>query len=306
MLEDRDYMRQPEYRDSRWQWSATTILLAAFAVVFVVEIAVSPAPRLLIPGNGFCYDYFALSLEGLKHWRVWQFFTYQFMHVGVWHIVGNSVVIYFFGRELEILLGWKKYLTLFFTSGILGGVFQIIAATLWPDLFGGPVVGASAGAFGLVAAFAVIYPDRELMMLIFFVIPVRMRAKTLLIFSGVLAVMGVVFSDSIFGGHVANAAHIGGMVMGIFFVRKILQGNWFQWKFPSRRNAPRELAAARAGKNKSWGAPAKPGDEEVSADQFLQNEVDPILDKISAHGIQSLTAREREILEKARTKITKR
>jgi membrane associated rhomboid family serine protease len=305
MLEDRDYMRQPEYGGT-FRWSATTILLASFAAVFVAEIVMSPLPRLLIPGNRFCYDYFALSLAGLQHGFVWQLLTYQFMHAGLWHILGNSLAIYFFGRELEILLGWKKYLTLFFTSGVVGGIFQVLTTKIWPQIFpDAGVVGASAGAFGLIAAFALIYPERELMLLLFFVIPLRMRAKTLLIFSAVLAVAGVVFSESVFGGNVANAAHIGGMLTGIFYVRKIIQGNWFQWKFPARRERPRELAATPAGK-KFWRSVARPSNEEISTDQFLQNEVDPILDKISAHGIQSLTAREREILEKARTKMTKR
>jgi membrane associated rhomboid family serine protease len=305
MLEDRDYMRQPEYRPG-WRWSATNALLVAFAAVFIAEIIASPIPRLLIPGNQFCYNYFALSLEGIKHGRIWQLLTYQFMHGGLWHIVGNSLVIFFFGREMESLLGWKRYLTLFFSSGILGGVFQIAAALLWPQFFDGPVVGASAGAFGLIAAFAAMYPDRELTLLIFFVIPVRMQARTLLVISGVVAVLGIVFSESILGGHVAHAAHLGGMFMGVFYVRQVLQGRWFQFRNPLRRQSePSAYVAARAGREKSWRG-SDPAGVEVPKDQFIKTEVDPILDKISAHGIQSLTARERQILEKARAKMGKK
>ena len=291
-------MRQPEYAP---RVPFTAGLLLVNAVVFIVECLMSSHPARLQPDNGFIDNYFALSANGIEHHYFWQLLTYQFMHAGIWHIIGNSLAIYVFGRELEIELGWKKYLTLFFTSGILGGIFQVAAALLWPQLFDGPVVGASAGAFGLVAAFALIYPDRELVMLLAFVIPVRMRAKTLLIFSGVLAGAGIVFSDSIFGGNVANAAHIGGMVMGVFFVRQILQGRWFQFRNPLRHEQPREVVATRSGEKKFW--QAAPENDDVSADQFVQNEVDPILDKISAHGIQSLTERERKILEKARNKI---
>jgi hypothetical protein len=120
----------------------------------------------------------------------------------------------------------------------------------------------------------------------------------------VLAVAGVVFSESIFGGNVANAAHIGGMLTGIFYVRKVIQGNWFQWKFPARRARPRAFAATPVGKGKFWRSATRPADDEISTDQFLQKEVDPILDKISAHGIQSLTERERQILESARRKMS--
>jgi hypothetical protein len=139
-----------------------------------------------------------------------------------------------------------------------------------------------------------IFPERELTMLIFFIIPVRMRAKTLLIFSGVLAVMGVVFSESIFGGNVANAAHLGGMAMGWLYVKKILKNPALMDASEARQFIPPKLVKERA---------VTP--EEKSADEFLESEVDPILDKISAHGIQSLSGRERAVLETARRKMVK-
>ena len=295
MIEDRDYMRQPEYRDPihwpRWpRWSWTLGLLIAYAVVFIVEWTLFR----FFPDTRNYYGYFALSKEGLEHGFVWQLVTYQFMHAGFWHLALNSWAIYVFGRELESFLGGKKFLALVFSSGIVGGVFQILTAIVWPELFDGRVVGASACAFGLVAAFAMLYPERELMILIFFVIPVRMRAKTLLILSGVLAVAGIVFSESVFGGNVANAAHLGGMAMGWFFVRKILQGDWSRLTGTLRPPAQSK--------------PCRPSLEPLgkkSGGNFVEEQVDPILEKISAHGIQSLTPREREILEAARQKMTR-
>ena len=153
------------------------------------------------------------------------------------------------------------------------------------------LVGASACAFGLVAAFALIFPERELTMLIFFVIPVRMRAKTLLIGSAVLAVTGFAFPNVIMPG-VAHAAHLGGMVMGWFFVRKILQGDWSRLEGDLR---PAEKVLLRR--------PSLEPLEEKSSAGYVETEVDPILDKISAHGLQSLTPRERELLETARKHI---
>lgn len=297
MLEDRDYMRQPEFEDQRWRphlrlrWSWTAMLLLAYAVVFVTEILVSPVPRLLVPGNAFCNQYFALSREEIEHGYVWQLVTYQFMHAGLLHLLLNCWAIYIFGRELESILGGRKFLALVFSSGIVGGVFQVVAAVLQPKHFGGEVVGASACAFGLVAAFAMIFPERELTLLLFFVIPVRLRAKMLLIISAVVAVIGVVLSEFDFGGNVANAAHLGGMAMGWFYVRKIL-------KNPALIGAVEEVEKPkRAILMKA---------EEKPVGDFLESEVDPILDKISAHGIQSLTARERAILEAARKKMVQR
>jgi membrane associated rhomboid family serine protease len=300
MLDDREYMRQPVYRDRLRlpPMSFTIALLIVNAIVFLIECAVYGYP-LRFPPVG---SYFALSVEGLKHGYVWQLLTYQFMHAGLLHILLNGWAIYVFGRAIEETLGGRKFLTLFLTSGVIGGLFQTLAAWLWPEYFGGPVVGASAGAFGLVAAFAVLFPERELTLLLFFIIPVRLTAKMLLIFSAVLAVIGIVFPAD----NIANAAHLGGMLTGVVFIRQFVQGRWWQWKFPARRVAPRELVNVRAAKSGSWRSAAGKPDEEQSADEFLKSEVDPILDKISAHGIQSLTAREREILEKARARMTKR
>jgi hypothetical protein len=91
---------------------------------------------------------------------------------------------------------------------------------------------------------------------------------------------------------------------GFFYVRLLVQGRLPQWEIPTRRNPPRELAV-RLKENKLWRAKALPPADDLSAEEFLQKEVDPILDKISAHGIQSLTAREREILESARRKMSR-
>jgi hypothetical protein len=165
--------------------------------------------------------------------------------------------------------------------------------------FDGAVVGASAGASGLVAAFAILHWEERFSLLIYF-IPVNMTGKTLLAVSLVLAFLGMLTPNS----GIANAAHLGGILTGGFYLRLFIQGQWPRWKFPVRRSAPRELAVKRAGKGTLWRSPAdKPDDE--STDEFLKNEVDPILEKISAHGIHSLTAREREILEKARSRMAK-
>jgi hypothetical protein len=163
-----------------------------------------------------------------------------------------------------------------------------------------PVVGASAGAAGLVAAFAVLNWEERFTLLIYF-FPVTMRGKTLFWASIALAVLGILTPNS----GIANAAHLGGILGGFFYVRLLVQGRLPNWESPVRSRPPRELAA-RLMENKLWRAKAVTPAEEQSAEEFLQKEVDPILDKISAQGIQSLTARERETLEKARAKMAKR
>jgi membrane associated rhomboid family serine protease len=294
MLEDRDYMRQPDYHESRV--SFTVALLIVNAAVFIVQLlALNSTPATEIE-----YNYFALSLAGLEHGFIWQLLTFQFMHSGWMHIIFNSLAIFFFGRPVEIALGRRHFLTLYLAGGVIGGLVQMLFAWLLPS-FDGAVVGASAGASSLVAAFAILHWEERFSLLIYF-IPVNMTGKTLLAVSLVLAFLGILTPNS----GIANAAHLGGILTGGFYVRLFIQGQWPCWKFSSRRATPRKLVASRTGENSIWSSAAGKSDEDLPADKFLSSEVDPILDKISAHGIHSLTAREREILEKARERMAKR
>jgi membrane associated rhomboid family serine protease len=300
MLDDRDYMREPVYRDRPRlpPLSFTVALLIVNAVVFFIQLASYNSLSAAATADA----YFALSLAGLKHGFVWQLLTFQFMHAGWMHLIFNSLAIYFFGLPVEAALGRRHFLTLYLSSGIIGGLVQMLFAALMPHYFDAPVVGASAGASGLVAAFAILHWEERFRLLIYF-IPVSMTGRTLLAASLVLAFAGMLITPN---SGIANAAHLGGILTGGFYVRLFIQSHWWQEKLHNRRTAPREFVSVRAAKSGSWRSSGGKPDEEQSADEFVKSEVDPILDKISAHGIQSLTAREREILEKARARMTKR
>lgn len=296
MLEDRDYMRQPSYER---RISFTVGLLIVNAVIYLIHyigLRFNALATLNLE-NG----YLALSLPGIKHGYVWQFLSFQFMHANFWHLLFNSLAIFFFGRPVESALGGRRFLSLYFTSGIIGGIVQMLYALLTHDDL--PVVGASAGASGLVGAFCMMAWDQQFTMILYFV-PVVMRGKTLLYVSVAISVVMMMAPSN----HIANAAHLGGILAGFFYVRQIVEGRWHlpQWKLPSRAVAPRELAAKSVGKKSSWRISSIPPAEDLTPDEFLQKEVDPILNKISARGIQSLTPREREILEKARSRMNKR
>jgi hypothetical protein len=172
---------------------------------------------------------------------------------------------------------------------------------LIPGQFTAPVVGASAAGFGVVAAFAVLYPERPLMLLLFFIVPLSMRAKFLLIFEGVVAGVGLALG----GGNIAHAAHLGGMLTGIVFVRYALHWQWPQFR-RKWAQPPRRLVTVAPRASAGWAQRRAGADEDLPPEEFLAKEVDPILDKISAHGIHSLTARERRILETAREKMGRR
>ena len=293
MIGDRDYMRQPEYGAIHVSW--TVILLIVNAVAFVAQQVWTNF------GNGWpiLAQYGALSLDGMRHGYYWELLTFQFMHANWLHLLGNSLAIYFFGRSVETVLGRNRFLALYFLSGILGGVAQILfnLAVHTEDV---SILGASAGAYGLVAAFAVINWT-ETFTLLFYFFPITMRGRTLLWVSIGIAVLGLMTT----GNNIANAAHLGGIVTGYLYAQLIFHSQWPQWNiFHRRRQLPApELATTTRSRESSRFWRPRPVDDDVPADQFVQDAVDPILDKISAHGIQSLTAREREILELARKKM---
>jgi membrane associated rhomboid family serine protease len=295
MLEDRDYMRQPAYPEPRL--SLTVWLLIFNAACFALEwIASFSYPNSVY----FIQNYLALSLDGLKHGFVWQLLTYQFLHAGILHLLFNCLAIFFFGRSVETILGGRRFLALYFSSGIIGGVVQMLFDLALPHHFGVAVVGASAGASGLVAAFAVLNWLERFTLLIYF-IPVSMTGRTLFWATVALAVVGILTP----GSGIANAAHLGGIFTGFLYVRQIVQGRWPDWEFPWRGRQPGEFVATGKGKKRKVQNSPGEGGEDFSTSEFLENEVDPILEKISAKGLQSLTARERQILETAREKITR-
>lgn len=296
MLEDRSYMREPSFRSGR---SAVVILLIVNAVAFIAQLAVDRFTSFDIG------SYFALSLKGLQHGYVWQFVTYQFLHGGWLHLILNCWVIYVFGRAIEEALGWRVFVALYLGSGVFGGMLQELCALAFgPNShFAASVVGASAGAFGLLAAYAVLAPERVLTLLLFFVLPVSLRAKYLLYIGLAMAVVGMVLPTD----NIAHAAHLGGMLGGIFVVRYAIHWHW-RWPWPSprlRSPTPRRLVKVPSD-SRLWSHGKTVDADDLPNDEFLAREVDPILDKISAQGIHSLTERERRVLEKARSKVGKR
>jgi hypothetical protein len=123
-----------------------------------------------------------------------------------------------------------------------------------------------------------------------------------LLISGLMAVLGLLFARD----GVAHAAHLGGMLTGIVFVKWAGHWHWPQLRQVFRRPTPRVLVATRSEKATPWRPAKSDRTADLPADEFISQEVDPILDKISQHGIHSLTERERRILEAARQKMARR
>jgi membrane associated rhomboid family serine protease len=211
----------PEQRRSALgRWPVTNALLLANITVFVLEVLAQKFfPRFPLE------QYFGLSLAGLREGYLWQLLTFQFLHGGILHLLLNSWGIYVFGHAVEQTLGRKRLLEVYLLSGVAGGGFHVLGSLLFPSQFGvitlhgitiySPVVGASAGLFGLMAAFATLYPENELKVLLLFVYPVTVSARVLVGVCAGVSVVGMLLTHS----HVAHGAHLGGMLAGFCYVR---------------------------------------------------------------------------------------
>lgn len=228
-------------------------------------------------------ELFALSGPGLRSGFIWQPVTYMFLHdTGhLLHILFNLLILWFFGKEVEYFIGPKYFTRLYFLGGLVG-------AGLWLAFnFSSPtyLLGASAAVLACVIAFATLFPDREITLLVFFVLPVTMKAKYLAFIAIALDVVPVLSrADS----GVAHLAHLGGAALGYVYIKGLGYGTtprWLLWL----QGVGQKLRPRR---------PAKPRPQ--SPEEFISEEVDPILDKIAREGIQSLTRRERKILESAK------
>jgi len=287
-LADRFYMRDA-YHAPRM----TTRLIIVLIVAFIVQ------SLLLFYGDIAISEHLALSAEGLRHGKVWQLVTFQFLHScpWPWHVLFNCLGLYFFGRPVEEMVGEKKFLLLYFGSGVAGGLLQVLTAVLLPRHADFPVVGASAGVCGMIAIFCAINPMQELTTWIYF-LPITIRARYLLWALTAFSAFGTLIPM----GNIAHAAHLGGILVGLSYVRfgrrySEDMPNWFP--FPGRR--PAQIAPPGSlAKNRRW---RRPRPSAQGSSEFISREIDPILDKISAHGIQSLTDQERKLLDAARERM---
>jgi len=231
-------------------------------------------------------------ISGISGFQVWRFITFQFLHADINHLLFNMLTLYFFGGMVEHYLGRKRFLAFYLLCGVCGALMYLLlnglaiagVAVFGPTfdvpglLFNNPMlplVGASAGVFGVIMAGAFLAPNAEVML--FFLIP--MRLKTLAYGLVGFALLAVWFGWSNAGG---EAAHIGGAIAGFYFIRNShhLHGMFdFLGQFDPTSRVAKARAAVRRGN-----APT---------------DIDRILAKIRQSGLHSLTDAEKQALRDA-------
>ena len=167
--------------------------------------------------DSFLLDLFALQPDAIKNdFAIWQLVTYMFLHGSFFHLFWNMFALWMFGGEIERQLGSSKFLQYYILTGVGGGLFQLIANWGTPSI----IIGASAAIYGVLIAFGLFFPNRVITLLLFFILPIQMKAKTLVaIYIGISLVMG--FQSQIFGVNdsVAHLAHLGGAFAGFVLLR---------------------------------------------------------------------------------------
>ncbi len=277
------------------------ILLIANVAVFVLQtLARDYVGRHVGPITEIFGFIPSLAIRGFEAWR---FVTYMFLHGGIGHILFNMLGLWMFGSQIEARWGRGPFLLYYLVCGLGGALTYGLF-----NLFGmESCVGASGAIYGILLAYGMMFP--EAVILIFFVVP--MKAKYAVVLFGLIELLSTM-SDT--GGGVAHLAHLGGMAAGFIFLRLTIPslraglGLRAPWGRRGGRRRPKVVrpdagvwtgGSARTGGSETRGnagGESRATDATSAADKA---EVDAVLDKISREGLQSLTAREQEILRRA-------
>ena len=309
-----------------------TLIAANVGVYVLGNVLFSSLVIAGIPMDFLLMKYFALqpfdgyvTMGGIEfNFYPWQLITYQFMHGGFTHLFFNMFGIWMFSAELEEKWGSAKFLAYYLLAGIGAGILHMFISVSMGSI--APTIGASGSLYGIIIGFAMLNPDRKIMMFPLFIpIPARIFGIGMMVIS---VIMGVSSSDGI-----AHFAHFGGALTGLLLVKFgerlpffSLARKYFRFGIPSNEdnNWQNRFGGYDSERgfsqytSQSYYTPTSTSQQEVktnsSPKQFNLSEldlggtkvtqatVDAILDKISKTGYHSLTEQEKYIL----TEISKR
>jgi len=247
-------------------------LIGLNAAAFIVQLVLTSW------NQPFVLEYLGLSDRGINDAYAWQFFTAPLLHNNIWHFAADMLVLYFIGRDVEAIIGQRQFLFLYLFgafSGELGHLFLMPSDCV--------LFGASGGVAAIFIAYTTILPELEMTTLLLFMVPVRLKMRRLAQIALVGAVALLLYDRS---GAVGHSAFVGGAIAGWFYAHLLGFG---RTSLLQRVLRQRRLEAARL--------------KSMRADQFVAEEIDPLLEKISQRGLASLSRRERRLLEQAREKM---
>jgi membrane associated rhomboid family serine protease len=249
------------YRPSQ-PFSGPGFLGTAVGRIIVANVVVFFLQNLIPPINA----YLALTPRlAVERGFVWQIVTYMFLHGSFWHLFFNMLVLWFFGNMVESVWGARRFMRYYIVCGIGGALLHMAFQ------YNASVIGASGAVFGVYLATAMLFPDAQVML--YFLIPVKVKY-----FVMGLAILQLAQGISGPSG-VAYFAHMGGMLTGVFFFRAEIMRRWNHARGPRRQ----------------WKGYV--AEERKKEEAPREDNIDSILDKISAKGYDNLSATEKRILE---------
>jgi membrane associated rhomboid family serine protease len=225
--------------------------------------------------------FFGLVPHSVTHKAfLWQPLTYLFLHASFMHLLFNLFALWMFGMAVESAWGPKEFLKFVLICGVGAGLINVLVE----PSSRAPIIGASGIIYGLLVAFAMLFPDA--VVYLYFFIPIK--AKHMAILFGLLEFMASTQSST---SAVARIAHLGGMVIAFVYIR------WWNSFSMYVRAFFNELRERGAGKRRATPKPSQPHVAAAPVDDDAA-QVDRILDKILEHGEKALTDDERAILQR--------
>ncbi|MBN2484680.1 MAG: rhomboid family intramembrane serine protease [Bacteroidales bacterium] len=176
--------------------------------IFVINIVLFILDYLTYP---FLFNRLALFPYGTPYFEPYQLISHMFMHGGFWHIFLNMFGLFMFGKVLENVLGSQRFFILYFISGLGAAALQLFIFHRQGIMV--PMVGASGALMGIVAAFAVLFPNVELMVI---PIPVPVKAKYLI--PGFMVLSLFMGMANVSFDNIAHFAHLGGAIVGFLII----------------------------------------------------------------------------------------
>lgn len=208
---------------------------------------------------------------------IWQPFTYLFFHGGIWHVLINMFVLWMFGSELERLWGKSHFLKFYFVTGVGSGLLTMLFSLQSIT----PIVGASGAVYGVLLAYGLTYPNRQIYL--YGIIPIK--SIWFVIGIGMIAFMSSFNNIS----QVSHITHLSGMLIGYLMLKRPVEWRslWF-----SIRKRTLEYRVVQE-------------EKKATHRQKIEQDIDIILDKINREGFDSLSQKEQDSLYKGSRSLSR-
>ncbi|TWT30432.1 Rhomboid family protein [Posidoniimonas corsicana] len=287
---DRDYERQGQWRDSygggggiqlRFPETSVNRIVLVTLLAYLVEVVFfsSPDGNLWVRWLSLWSNWFYFP------WEAYQLLTYSLVHDphSIWHVAGNMFGVWMFGRQLEQRFGSREFMLYYLGAVLAGGLAITLYNVVVPSAQPFPTLGASAGTVAVILLYALLYPHQTVLLFAVFPIPMWVLGA-FIVGQDVMRALSTDADGVSFQGHLGGAAFA-----AAYHFQRWRLSNWVpqEFKLPSLKRRPK-LRVHTA-----------PDDEQNESQDKLRDEVDRILKKISDQGSDSLTSKEKRLMQRA-------